>query len=1147
MLIDFSLVRFVVATFPNSADALVHYMRILLCFPSQTDFLERLMDQMKGIKTLSTAQQYWLWQFSRVRVLRLTASTPGAAVKTGQLLKLTRELSTGMQQFWASPTFSLEHLQWTSGLRRQLDAQWMELLEEFPNATAVLDGFCEFQLESSSRFHAAAQTKHRIDLIGKSSWKALDKCFVAFARMFPIYLKNGVLTHAGAFARRGGSGTHSSSKGGAASSDGNFAAEAYLENGVLRHARLRLALESPLNAIRPAAAVWLFWFGIVAFCMQLAAFAAVIGSVYLLFDSAIDRLVCSRAITACRLSIGRSVLYTLLAFANETGRFVPDDDFHDCYLMDQSDRRSFQQLAQTDIDDAIARYAEFVVSLSAVAQTFGAYLTTDVIAPNIPIPLCQNGRPVTQVNFSLTAVIVAQVSHIGSLLLPSHNWTDGYVDNPDFCMAINSVRPIADSLQTAQERLFDDYLSSFEQYSTMFSIAAAAVPCAMVVLTYIFAPICAIAYMKEVLALYAVVMSHDTAQRVEAARPLGNQYIHMGKSYIPPASSRLHFIHGYSLVLFAVFVAQMAMGILALIRGRDAAERIAMLERFTHSSNTRLPRTTEAAVHVYNAWLGKGTESSMVNPDDEFERVMWLADKVHNATIDIQTTSTGGGSIMGIDAELDELVLSTNCHLPELPRNLHDLYNCSYTTHLFVVFRRLLREVLQALTGCDGVITGIPLTTLHHLVTTHFASQHSLMDSQLSTLVSRTISDFKLTLILCSVIGMLIACAFFLILQLFQRELTETVEAALALIKRIAPQMIATNTALLDWLRWRSAEADRHALTAEQSVLHLSHDGVLCVTRDLMIEYINPAITQFLGYSPEQKLGCSLTTMLTVEAAAQMEILVRQLGEEPVVLSRMDCVAEGGTELAFQAVCFPLKQDRSNERCIIVLTDIRERERMRLAAEAAQAETERLANAVLPPELARRADAGEPAFSVPVASVMAVSLGRFDLEHASPQEVMPKLTHIFLTFEQRMMEFPLVTKVRVFGESFLCAAGLFGGELGAAVDQIVMFAQNCMEILEDVNVKNYAQHTVRIGINTGGPIICGIMGEAQSGFDVFGSPVTMAMNLQRTAPVNSLQLSDSTFQLIDATGYHATKRVLKIDGQDHLTHLLRMMGSSADV
>jgi hypothetical protein len=75
----------------------------------------------------------------------------------------------------------------------------------------------------------------------------------------------------------------------------------------------------------------------------------------------------------------------------------------------------------------------------------------------------------------------------------------------------------------------------------------------------------------------------------------------------------------------------------------------------------------------------------------------------------------------------------------------------------------------------------------------------------------------------------------------------------------------------------------------------------------------------------------------------------------------------------------------------------------------------------------------------------------------SPQEVMPTLTHVFLAFEQRLLEFSFI-KSAVFGGSILCVAGLFGCEIVAVVDQMLAFKQNCRCECEDL---------FQIGITTG--------------------------------------------------------------------------------
>jgi class 3 adenylate cyclase len=325
-------------------------------------------------------------------------------------------------------------------------------------------------------------------------------------------------------------------------------------------------------------------------------------------------------------------------------------------------------------------------------------------------------------------------------------------------------------------------------------------------------------------------------------------------------------------------------------------------------------------------------------------------------------------------------------------------------------------------------------------------------------------------------------------------------------------------------------------MAPEQSVLHLAGDAILCVNRDRIIEFMNPAVTQMLGHSPEQKLGCRIASVLAHASAARLERLLDagDQVDEPIV-----CVTETGAELRCRLVAFWPGRDRAGERCILVLSDIAAVEARRARAEEARAVARALAHAVVPEAFTARAEGA--AFAVPVATVMVLSLGQFALDHAAPQEIMPRLAGIFVAFERRLRDFPALTKVRVFAETMLCAAGLFAQAPEPAPEEAVAFALNCIEILEDLNVKNYAQYTVQIGIHTGGPITCGAVNE---GFDILGGPVKTAGILQRTAPPNTLHISEATHAQIPPTAYPMARRTVKIGASEFTSYLLRATGSS---
>jgi hypothetical protein len=103
MLIDFSLIRYMIATCPNVPSIIIHSLRIVVCFPRETELLDRLLEMVKGLKQKSIVENSFLWQFTGMKLIRQTAATTGAAVNTAHLLKSTRELTADLRQFWTSP------------------------------------------------------------------------------------------------------------------------------------------------------------------------------------------------------------------------------------------------------------------------------------------------------------------------------------------------------------------------------------------------------------------------------------------------------------------------------------------------------------------------------------------------------------------------------------------------------------------------------------------------------------------------------------------------------------------------------------------------------------------------------------------------------------------------------------------------------------------------------------------------------------------------------------------------------------------------------------------------------------------------------------------------------------------------------------
>jgi len=176
---------------------------------------------------------------------------------------------------------------------------------------------------------------------------------------------------------------------------------------------------------------------------------------------------------------------------------------------------------------------------------------------------------------------------------------------------------------------------------------------------------------------------------------------------------------------------------------------------------------------------------------------------------------------------------------------------------------------------------------------------------------------------------------------------------------------------------------------------------------------------------------------------------------------------------------------------------------------------------------------------------MFIILDNLNVTHVTPHEVMSAITRIYQTFDQRSEFYPTIARLRIFTDTYFCASGLFSDDESKATEELADFAQNCLDILEDLNVKLYSQYSLRAGLHAGGPILAGRVGEGKAVFDVFGKAVGFARLLAVSAPENTVQMSEAAYGRLNPAHYPSKRRNLVIHGVERLTYVVRSAGSSS--
>jgi class 3 adenylate cyclase len=249
--------------------------------------------------------------------------------------------------------------------------------------------------------------------------------------------------------------------------------------------------------------------------------------------------------------------------------------------------------------------------------------------------------------------------------------------------------------------------------------------------------------------------------------------------------------------------------------------------------------------------------------------------------------------------------------------------------------------------------------------------------------------------------------------------------------------------------------------------------------------------------------------------------------------NHISCISDSAVEVNFYATIIGMKSEGSNSitSFVFILSDETELLKQQKEAEEAKAKSEKLLFQILPKDIVVRLNRGEKdiTFTVPSATIIFIDIVKFSEYSASltPQEIMGNLSVVFASFDTIISKYPIITKIKLIGDVYMAAAGLFVPEdtnPQTHAEATVKFGIDCISELEDINMKLNASLEVRVGINTGGPLLAGVLGTDKPTFDIIGDPINIASRLQSTDIPGKIQISKATYELISPLGFNVEER-----------------------
>ena len=209
-----------------------------------------------------------------------------------------------------------------------------------------------------------------------------------------------------------------------------------------------------------------------------------------------------------------------------------------------------------------------------------------------------------------------------------------------------------------------------------------------------------------------------------------------------------------------------------------------------------------------------------------------------------------------------------------------------------------------------------------------------------------------------------------------------------------------------------------------------------------------------------------------------------------------------------------------NQYKMLIGRDISQTTRYNKLIQTEKETSEALLSSILPQILVERIQKGEKniSFSVKMASIIFIDIVEFTpwCSKLSASQVMRILNHLFKKFDSILSIRPTLTKIKCIGDCYMAAGGIFN-EINIPSDHArdsVLFALDAIDVISQLNTDFQEHLSIRIGINTDGPIIAGVIGAGKPTFEILGSPISIAQQMEHYGIPNMVHISRPVYELV---------------------------------
>ena len=918
----------------------------------------------------------------------------------------------------------------------------------------------------------------------------------------------------------------------------------------MSHARMRLALQNATNGKKANWAKRFKIFSVIVFLISLTCSIVVFSVFFNEYDERDEISTRLELANLVRLRYYSSYFANFLNMALKTGRANLDilQGVYEAlgtsvlvpYMNVLNDWGLNSEIQNNYSRDAYSAYLQEISALSS--QGVNVYeLTGPLLSKSVNLTFCHEGVPITPPSTVNLKTALAYLYSQTSLVTGDSDYENYFKTSNPFCATTKAQEDLYTPFQVMRDSMTAGSTSSYVSASKTIDYFCMILPPVYFVITLVPFLIFALNLVKEIRYFAWLLTDLDQPVKQEAASPMTN--LAQGQTTSSSKASAHMSLNLNTLGILGALIGIMMVGMTLLYLCqlyfivREYNNRFEWINQWMTNARVRkslvmeIMAQTGLAIILSNESL---TPTQMTSIKAQVALIENDILRIQMATMVVSQESDTAPSPLGFSEEIDRYTMMELCVPDPNDTSLHGRYGCSSADQLLNLFVNMISELLVTKDTFGGkLVDELPLHCLH-CANSHLVPIYWIIDDLYGELSASFLSTFKVIHGSAFTAQVIVAFVMMALLGSFMRYCDSCYNAVLILLRRVPPVSIVSKQALIDFVLDKSTSKTSQVRSTAYSIIHNSLDSIMFLDANGVIESVNPALTQLLGFTPEQLLGQPFGSIFCEEdrnKLASQITLMKNKQSSLIYEDHVVCVSDDDTSIQCSAIVLAMANEHHHVKgFVVILSDETQLIQQYKEAEYAKKQSEDLLYNILPRDIVMRLNQGEKdiSFSVPSATIMFIDIVKFSAFAAdlTPQEIMGTLSFLFNGYDQVIQNYPLLTKIKLIGDVYMCAAGLFTPDEPPVhhAEQTIRMGLDALQVLEENNMKMNSALNVRIGVNTGGPLIAGVLGTDKPVFDIIGDPINVASRLQSTDIPGHIQISQETYGLVNELDFQIEAR-----------------------